>query len=412
MKHHPYVGLPAHHYWGPSMATPAPGHIHPVVQAPLIRRDQTIVSLGSCFAQRLAWRIQAEGLPYLVTEQAPAHLDAEQARRKGYGVYSARYGNVYTARQALQLFERAFGHFQPHETVWQRDDGRFVDPYRPGVDPDAFASEAALQEDREHHLACVRAVFLQADWIILTLGLTEAWHARSDGAVFPLAPGVAGGAYNPALHAFINFSARETADDLATLVRHIGRVNPRAHLMLTVSPVPIAATFENRHVLVSSTLTKAALRVAADEVERQFDNVVYFPAYEIATSPAAGSHYFEDDLRHLSELGVAHVMRAFQRCIELHPGSQNSDDDADFAHPGAPTPGHQEVVCDEDLILQGLQTFGERPSARQTGTADAAFDETRYLLLHPDVAAAVAQGIFRSAAEHYARHGREEGRAC
>ena len=67
MKHHPYVGLPAHHYWGPSMATPAPGHIHPVVQAPLIRRDQTIVSLGSCFAQRLAWRIQAEGLPYLVT---------------------------------------------------------------------------------------------------------------------------------------------------------------------------------------------------------------------------------------------------------------------------------------------------------------------------------------------------------
>lgn len=412
MKQHPYMGLPAHCYWNPAMTGPAPGHINPVVNAPLIRRDQTIVSLGSCFAQRLAQRIQAQGMPYLVTEHAPPHLDAKQARRKGYGVYSARYGNVYTARQALQLFERAFGHFRPLEAVWRRHDGRFVDPYRPGVDPDAFASAEALHEDRERHLACVRAVFLQADWIILTLGLTEAWHARGDGAVFPLAPGVAGGAYDPALHACINFSARETADDLAALVRHIGRVNPHAHLMLTVSPVPIAATFENRHVLVSSNFTKAALRVAADEVERQFDNVVYFPAYEIATSPAAGGHYFDDDLRHLSELGVAHVMRAFQRCCEPSPGSHSNDDDTDFQRSGAPTPGHQDVVCDEDLILQGLQAFGERNWARHTGAPDAAFDETRYLLLHPDVAAAVAQGIFRSAAEHYALHGREEGRAC
>ena len=88
--------------------------------------------------------------------------------------------------------------------------------------------------------------------------------------------------------------------------------------MLTVSPVPIAATFEDRHVLTASTLTKAALRVAADAVERQFAHVVYFPAYEIATSPATGGHYYEDDLRHLSDPGPAPARRP-GGCLRRRP---------------------------------------------------------------------------------------------
>jgi GT2 family glycosyltransferase/glycosyltransferase involved in cell wall biosynthesis len=39
------------------------------------------------------------------------------------------------------------------------------------------------------------------------------------------------------------------------------------------------------------------------------------------------------------------------------------------------------------------------------------FDEADYLQLHPDVAAAVAMGQFRSGAEHWLVHGRNEGRA-
>jgi hypothetical protein len=283
-------------------------------------------------------------------------MDAVESRRKGYGVYSARYGNVYTARQALQLFDRAFGHFQPHEVAWERA-GVLVDPYRAAVDPDGFATIDELQADQHHHLACVREVFLQADWIILTLGLTEAWCSRMDGAVFPLAPGVAGGQYDPQIHGFVNLTARETAEDLATLVRRIGSVNPSARIMLTVSPVPIAATYENRHVLTSSTFTKAALRVAADEVERLFEQVVYFPAYEIATSPAAGDHYFEDDLRHLSDLGVEHVMRAFQRYFE--PAEASILDAETTAQSAVRVQHDLDVPCDEDLMVKSLQTFNQ-----------------------------------------------------
>lgn len=398
MTQHPYIGLPRHCYWNTAMTGPAPGHINPVVAPPLIGRDQKMVSLGSCFAQRLAQRIQAEGLPYLVTEPAPPGMDAAEARRKGYGVYSARYGNVYTARQALQLFDRAFDHFQPHEVVWEHG-GAVVDPYRAAVDPDGFASPDALLADQHQHLACVREVFLQADWIIFTLGLTEAWVSRVDGAVFPLAPGVAGGRYDPQAHGFVNFTAQETADDLAALVRRIRGVNPGARIMLTVSPIPLAVTFEDRHVLTASTLSKATLRVAADAVERQFDHVVYFPSYEIVTSPAAGGHYFEDDLRHVSELGVEHVMRAFGRYFE--PAETPVDSQAGPAQSVARLQQDLDVPCDEDLLVQSLQSFNQ---------SAASFDEARYLRLNPDVAAAIAQGVFKTGAEHYALHGQRESR--
>jgi SAM-dependent methyltransferase len=43
-------------------------------------------------------------------------------------------------------------------------------------------------------------------------------------------------------------------------------------------------------------------------------------------------------------------------------------------------------------------------------SADFVFDEAAYLLLNPDVAAAVADGVFASGREHFELHGRSEGR--
>ena len=52
------------------------------------------------------------------------------------------------------------------------------------------------------------------------------------------------------------------------------------------------------------------LRVAAEELARR-PGVVYFPAYEIITSPASRGAYFEADLRSVAQAGVDHVMRVF-----------------------------------------------------------------------------------------------------
>lgn len=333
----PYKGLPGHQFWSRAMADPCFTDIDPVVAGRFqIDTHDTVATLGSCFAQHLARHLKRSGLNYFVAETGD-HLAPAEAERRGYGVFSARYANVYTVRQALQLFDRAFGKFKPRDRAWALGD-RFVDPFRPQVEPGGFESIAALEADRERHLSAVRRVFKESQVIVFTLGLTEAWEAIKDHAVFPSAPGVAGGAFDPKLYRFVNFDARSVSNDLTKLCQRIRKVNPRARILLTISPVPLIATYENRHVLVSTVASKSILRVAAEEVSGKLDHVTYFPSYEIITAP--GNDYFENDLRQVSDLGVKHVMRLFERHYFM----------PSHRPPPLKISPAEAVVCDEEIL--------------------------------------------------------------
>lgn len=351
MTINPYHGLDDFHFWRNAMTDPAPGQIDTVRRSALIEPNHEVATLGSCFAQHIAHHITANGLHHCDAEPAPPGMPAEQARAHGYGVFSARYGNVYTVRQALQLFDRAFGTFKPQEAVWAHE-GRYVDAFRPAIQPGGWAHTEDVLMQAEHHLACVRQMFCSFDWLVFTLGLTEAWRSRLDGAVYPLAPGVAGGSFDAARHEFVNFSVGQVRADLNELITKIASVNPQGRILLTVSPVPLAATYDNQHVWVASTLSKARLRVAADEAEQAHSQVMYFPSYEVITSPAAGSRYYADDLRQVTEAGVKHVMRLFSKhfmpsgSVALTP--PNREQDLKRAQLNS------SVVCEEELIAASL----------------------------------------------------------
>src|SRR4051812_16038912 len=203
---HPYRELPDYQFWSRAVTWAAPGALDPVVSAKFhVDKHDRVATIGSCFAQHLSRHLARTGLTYFVTEPGPAGLNPEQARLRNFGVFSARYGNVYTVAQAVQLFRRAYSDFCPTESAWQRD-GALVDPFRPQVEPEGFPDIDALEKDRADHFAATRAVFEETDVLVFTLGLTEAWRSRLSGAVFPSAPGVAGGTYEPDIHEFVNFT--------------------------------------------------------------------------------------------------------------------------------------------------------------------------------------------------------------
>jgi hypothetical protein len=348
----PYQDKDDHCFWSRAMTWPAPGQINPVISGTTIGADARIATMGSCFAQHLARFVKASGLNYYVAEAAPAGMSEAAANASNYGIFSARFGNVYTVRQAVQLFDRAFGAFAPADDVWAKG-GRFVDAFRPTIEPEAFSSPDDVRRAARGHLACVREMFERFDWLVFTLGLTEGWRAKADGAVYPVAPGVAGGSFDPSRYEFVNFSAAEVSSDLAALVDRIRKVNPRGRILLTVSPVPLIATYENRHVWVSTTYSKAALRVAADETERRYQHVIYFPSYEVITSPASGGRYYADDLRSVTDLGVKHVMRLFHRHF-IEGATHRTDVSASL--PTANFGG--DVICDEEVIETALRASG------------------------------------------------------
>ena len=301
----PYRSLPDTSFWKRSVAALAEADVDPVVAAPFrVGKDDRIATAGSCFAQHISRTLERLGYDYLVTEPGPAE--------RNYGVFPARFGNIYTVRQLLQTFDRAYGLFRPQTTVWRLADGTYVDPFRPQIEPAGFASQAVLEADRRRHLACVRDMFESCDVFIFTLGLTETWMSTRDGAVFPVAPGVSGGEPGPG-YTFHNLGVAEMTADINAFLRKLRMVNPDVRVILTVSPVPLVATYEPRHVLVANTYSKAALRVVAEEAVRADPGTAYFPSYEIVTGPQARGRYFAEDLRSVTEAGVAHVMDLFAR---------------------------------------------------------------------------------------------------
>ncbi len=356
MKKHPYIGLPEGAYWKRAAAKSG-NEFAPLVDFPFkIDRDTRVATAGSCFAQHIAKWLKRSGYRYVVIE--PGHEVLSQGVREKfqYGTFSARYGNIYTCRQLLQLFDRAYGAYSPQETVWQLGESAFVDPFRPNVQPGGFATREELEIDRAQHLSSVREMFETLDVFVFTLGLTEAWKNKEDGAVYPLCPGVAGGAFDSDKYEFVNFSASECEEDLSAFLRRLKSVNASAKVILTVSPVPLVATASGNHVVQATTYSKSVLRVAAEAVSQSDDSVAYFPSYEIICSPIMRGTYFADDLRSITEAGVEHVMSVFSHwCLD---GEQAAEVRAEA--PVEKSVGHfreemtsiAEVLCDEELLAE------------------------------------------------------------
>jgi hypothetical protein len=140
--------------------------------------------------------------------------------------------------------------------------------------------------------------------------LTEAWQSKVDGSVFPACTGTINGIFDEEKHEFKNFSVEEITEDLTRFIELLRESNPKVRFIITVSPVPLVATATKSHVLLASTYSKAVLRVVAEQVSNQLDDVTYFPAFEIITGPQAPFEYFESDRRNVSEAGVAVVMNS------------------------------------------------------------------------------------------------------
>lgn len=358
------------------MAGRAAADIDPVSPPPFrIMEGSRIVTAGSCFAQHLARHLGLRGHAIFNTEPAHPLMSASLAEEFGYGVYSARYGNIYTSRQLLQLWRRASGAMSPVDDVWQDSHGWF-DPFRPTIQPGGFGSRREYDEDRHQHFAAVRRAFTEMDVFVFTLGLTECWVSREDGAAYPLCPGVAAGRFDLERHQMVNLTVEDVVQDLRSFLVEVRTVNPRMRMIVTVSPVPLAATAEPQHVLTASTYSKAVLRVAA-EVFARCDDVYYFPAYEII---GAGD-YLAPDRRSIREEGVGRVMALFARHL-LERG------DAD----GRP---HGEAA-DRDFLARSQQVMNtlcdeQRLDAPppQAGRLPFEFDETAVPLL-PDDALKIA----------------------
>lgn len=350
---HPYQGLPEHSYWKSGVGSKfwADVNFKPATKFKLSTQDK-IATAGSCFAQHVAKSLSRLGLNHQVYEPAPTILSEQRAKALQYGVFSARYGNIYTARQLRQVIEFAFN-LRPLEHMGVETDSGWVDLLRPGIQSEGFDSLYDLECDRLYHYECVKQLFLTADCFIFTLGLTEAWYDIQSGLVFPACPGTRFGTYSPENHQFINFNVMEVVEDLTWCVNFVKEINPALKWIFTVSPVALAATATDNNVLVATTSSKSTLRAAADLLCNKNEHCDYFPSFEIVSSTATFGQFLDGDLRNISARGVDFVMQVFRKAFVVSR-TQDKPLDRDSGIPQGPAIGDYlrkfaDVECDESF---------------------------------------------------------------
>jgi tetratricopeptide (TPR) repeat protein len=76
-------------------------------------------------------------------------------------------------------------------------------------------------------------------------------------------------------------------------------------ILLTVSPVPMEATFTGQNAIMANSYSKAVLRVLAEEIQLRFSNVDYYPSYEMVSS--VGCNALEFDNVHVKDSVVEQI---------------------------------------------------------------------------------------------------------
>jgi hypothetical protein len=227
-------------------------------------------------------------------------------------MYSARYGNIYTVRQLLQLTQEVAGEWTPQNYIWEKN-GKFYDALRPAVEPEGLDSAEEVVEHRQFHISRVKELFESLDLFIFTLGLTEMWVHKESGTVYPTCPGTLVGEFDDNLYEFKNAQFGEIVKDFNEFQNALKKIRSEKpfKVLLTVSPVPLTATASGKHVLMSTVYSKSTLRSVAGQLSTNQGHVDYFPSYEIVTNPRMHSTAFADNLRSVRDESVEVVMRHF-----------------------------------------------------------------------------------------------------
>ena len=153
----------------------------------------------------------------------------------------------------------------------------------------------SINEAHEHLKEC--------NTLILTLGTAVVYRRRDTGEVVTNCHKVPQQEFTRRLA-----SVEEITEALTHTVQRLYEFNPSLRILFTVSPI--------RHIadgLEMNSLSKAVLRVAINNVTRQFKEFVeYFPAFEIVMDDLRDYRFYSADMVHPSDTAIEYIWQTFQ----------------------------------------------------------------------------------------------------
>jgi len=277
---------------------------------------EPIFTIGSCFARNIESELIRRGYAVPMVE---LFRDGPLAGQNP-GII-----NNFGTPSILNELGWAFGAIPfREEMAFVETKGGFVDLHlRTDLRPEPLE---VVRARRQAIFAATRTL-ARCRVMILTLGLTEVWHDDIHGLYLNQTPRPSVARADPARFSLHALDFAETLDHLdRALAIAFAHGHPDLRIILSVSPVPMAATHRAMDVIVANAASKATLRCVAEHVVARDPRIVYFPSYESVTL-SDREIAWEADLVHVRPeivaLNVARMIAAY--CPDAPPGDTEGE---------------------------------------------------------------------------------------
>ncbi len=267
-----------------------------------------IFTIGSCFARNIEEHLGSLGfdVPALSLSIPPEEYNP------GPSIV-----DKFTPPAALQEVERTLAMIRHperreriiDEVLFPTTDGRVIDlELREFVPVTRERAHA-----RRQHIFDIFAQAFDADCVVITLGLVECWLDRKTGRAIQETPHALALRRAGDRFAFKILDVAEVIDASERMIRLlIDNGRPGVNILLTVSPIPMRATFSGMDAVIANAYSKATLRCAAQILRDRFEQVDYFPSYEMVTLSRLPD-IWQRDLIHVNPGFVARVVDVLVR---------------------------------------------------------------------------------------------------
>lgn len=263
--------------------------------------DDTIMTIGSCFARELELYLHARGfdVPSLsvnIPENERLPGTKPNVILNKYSVHSMA-NELRWAFTELPCAPETF-YLQAGDDLWH--DAHLVHNLLP-------ASMERVQERRRAVME-MTAQLGNCRVIVITLGLVECWFDREADLYLNGIPPKFALTTQPdrfELRVLDYADVLDTLTEIHTLINQYG--HPQAKILLTVSPVPFKSSMTGQDAVTANTYGKSVQRAAAEVFAATHENVDYFPSYEIVALSPRNLAYELDNI-HVTPAAVDLIM--------------------------------------------------------------------------------------------------------
>lgn len=143
---------------------------------------------------------------------------------------------------------------------------------------------------------------LRTNFLLITLGTASVYFRKDNGEVVNNCHKIPSAFFN-----YKRLNVEEIYSSLEKSLLQLFEHQPKIQVILTVSPV--------RHLkdgFIENQLSKSALLLASYQLSKKFEQVFYFPAYEIMMDDLREYRFYKEDMVHPNEIAVDYINERFE----------------------------------------------------------------------------------------------------